>query len=633
MHLQQNNPFLEQEIDLREYLRVIVSRKWVIISCTVILCTLALIRVFMMRPIYESSTKILIHNEAPKILNIQEVTPESFVGREYYQTQYKILKSRAIADRVNRELGGYKPYSEWTGRKKETKKPIAEDYRIAALLNRVSVRPVPNTQLVSISVEDVDPGEAAKIANLWAENYISYILDTKFNASQYASGWLQQKIEEAKVKLEDSEIRLQEYRKKNRILANEDESGTSIFDQLLQKKSELEIELSESKEYFKDKHPEIIGLKSEIESVQQKIESERKKELDTSEKEIKYNILKREVNTNKDIYKSLLERVGETEVTGELRTTNVSVVDKAIVPRKPAKPKKKQNLLIAFLIGIFGGCGLAFLIESLDQSLKTPEDIKNHIGIPSLASIALPQKKDDEKSNPEFICKERPKSTISESYRSLRTSIMFTAVEHRRKTLLLTSSGPQEGKTTTAINLAIVAAQSGEKTILVDADLRKPRIEKAFNIDMKHGLSEVLSGAEKLDTVIHKTDLENLDVIACGTIPPNPSELLGSKKMEELLARLSDNYDRIVIDTPPVLAVTDAVVLAGKVDGAIIVVKAGETNRKAAHKTREILESVGKSNVLGAVLNMVETQRSGGHYYYYQYYGRHGKYGDDNPTA
>ena len=625
--MDQQNPFQEQEIDLRAYARVLYERRWLIISFTVILCTLSLIRSFMMKPVYEASTRILIHTEAPKVVNMQEVSPDSYTGRDYYQTQYKILKSRVIAEKVNKELGGYLPFSEWTGRKPQ--KDITDIDRIDALLARVKVSPVPNTQLVSIGVEDIDPKLSAKITNLWADNYISYILDTKFDASRYASGWLQDKIKEAKNKLEDSEYKIQQYRKTHGLLTDTDDAS-ELMDQLLGKKAELEIELSEKKEYYKEKHPEIIGLNSEIRSIDEKIKSEREQDLETGEKSIEYNMLKREVSTNRDIYKSLLTRVGETEVTGELKTTNINIVDKAIVPQSPIRPKKKRSLIIALLIGIFGGSGAAFLIESLDQSIRTPEDIKNHLKLPVLASVAIPKKEEDKSAQPEFISFEKPRSTISESYRSLRTSILFTAVEHKRKTILLTSSGPQEGKTTTAINLALIMAQAGEKTILLDADLRKPKIEKSFNISAEHGMTEVLAGTESLDSVIRKTDKNGLDIITCGSIPPNPSELLGSKKMDELLKELEARYDRIVIDSPPVLAVTDAVVLSGKVDGVIIVVRANETNRNAVLKSKEMLDTVKAANQIGVVLNMVDIDRTGGHYYYYHYYGKkHGHYGSD----
>jgi capsular exopolysaccharide synthesis family protein len=624
---QPQNPFLEQEIDLRRYFHILYSKRWLILSFTVILCTLALIRAFLMKPVYEASTRILIQHTSPNIVKMQEVSPEVYTGREYYQTQYKILKSRVLAERVNEALGGYEPWSEWTGRAKkgEREEPLTEDDRIDALLSNVSINPLPNTQLVGIKAEDVDAGLASKIANLWAKEYVSYILDTKFDASQYASGWLQQKIEEAKRRLQQSETELQRYRKENKIVIGAEDEKESMIEKLMSKRAELEIELSENLEYFKEKHPEIIGIRSEIASVEEKIEAEREKELLTGEKAIKYNMLKREVKTNRQLYDSLLERISETEVTGELKTTNIRIIDEAIVPDKPVRPRKKMSLLIAFFIGMMGGSGLAFFFESLDQSVRSPEDIKNHIHLPVLASISVPKDKAAKETTPEFISELLPRSTIAESYKSLRTSVMFTAVEHKRKTLVLTSSGPKEGKTTTAVNLAIVMAQTGEKVLLLDADLRKPRVGKVFDIHEKEGLTEVLAGDRTVDEVLHKTDIKNLSAIVCGAIPPNPSELLGSHKMSELLEKLEKKFDRIIIDTAPVLAVTDAVVLSNKVDGTMVVIKAGETNRNAVLKTKEILKSVQASRLIGVVLNMVDTAKTGSHYYY-NYYGKYGDY-------
>ncbi len=625
-HIQ--NPFSESEIDIREYVRILYEKRWLIVSITVILCTLSLIRSFMMEPVYEASTKVLIQKSAPKVVNMQEVQSDPYVGREYYQTQYKILKSRIISERVNKELGGYIPWSEWTGRKK-IEKDLTNQQKSNALLSRISIKPIPSTHLVDIMVEDVDPNLAVKIANMWAENYIAYVLDVKFDASRHASEWLQDKIKDAKDKLEESEYKLQKYRKKNNLLMDTGDD-TGMMDRLLERKADLEIELSEKKEYYKDKHPEIIGIRSEIDSVDGKIKTEREKELETGEKSIEYNMLKRAVTTNKDIYESLLKRIGETEVTGGLKTTNISIVDKAVIPGSPSRPKKKMNLLIALFVGFFARSALAFLMDRIDQSIKSPEDLKRHVRLPVLGSVAMPTEEADKKMLIEFIAHERPRSTIAEAYRGLRTSIMFTAVEHKRKVLLFTSSGPKEGKTTTAVNLAIVMAQSGENTLLLDADLRQPRIEKTFGIKTEHGLSEILAVDENLEAAVHHTDIPNLDVIACGVIPPNPSELLGSKKMDALIEELEKKYDRIIIDSPPVLAVTDAVVLAGKVDGTILVVKCGETHRNAALQSKEILESVKSSNVIGAVLNMVERNQTSGYYYYY---GKYGKYGQESEEA
>ncbi|MFA6637164.1 MAG: polysaccharide biosynthesis tyrosine autokinase [Candidatus Omnitrophota bacterium] len=625
------NPFLEQEIDLRKYARVLYERRWIVISCTVIAVTLSLIYSFMMKPVYEASTKLLIEREAPKVVNIEEVASSDFSAREYYQTQYKILKSRAIAERVDKELGKYSPWSEWTGRSPRKGEPLTDTERLDSLLKRVAVKPVPNTQLVEITVSDINPDLAARISDLWAEKYIAYILDTRFEATRYASGWLQEKIKEAKDSLEKAEDRLQEYRRKHRIVETGSQiSNPDVFNELLKRRASIEIEISEKSEHFRERHPEMIGLRSELGSISRKIESEKEKEIIASDVAIQYNILRRDVDTSRELYHSLLKRISETEVTGELKTTNIRVVDRASAPMDPSKPKKKQNLIIALLIGLFAGGGMAFLMENLDQSLKTPEDVKNHLKLASLAAIALPKTEEDKNAKAELITAERPRSTTSEAYRSLRTSVMFTAVEHGRKTLLITSSGPQEGKTTTAINLAIVMAQAGEKVLLMDADLRQPRIEKVFNFGKEHGITEILAGTEKFDSVVHKTDVDNLYVVACGTIPPNPSELLGSVKMAELLKDTASKFDRIIIDAPPALAVTDPVILSGMVDGTIIVIRANETNRHAVLKAKEMIEEVKSSRIIGAVLSMVETERTGGHYYYYRYYGKkYGHYGAD----
>jgi len=628
------NPFLEQEINLHEYLDILLQRRWLIISFTIILCTLVLIYSFMTKPVYEGTTRILIEKESPRVVKIDEVTPEDFSAREYYQTQYKILKSRAVAEKVDKALGGYKPFSEWRGRLKgKTLEGLSGDNRVNALLGRVEVKPVPNTQLVEVNIEDIDPRIAASLTNLWAEKYIAYTLDAKFEAAQHASAWLKEKIKDAQINLEQAVRKLKEYKEANGLVGGDEAAsvqtgGTDVMQDLIKRKADLEIEISEKLQHFKEKHPEIIGLKTELDSVSRKIDDENNKRVFGGDKGVQYNVLRSDVETNRQIYDSLLQRMRETQITGELKTTNIRVVDKAVVPEIPSKPKKKLNFLVALLVGIFGGSGLAFFMESLDQSVKTPEDIKNRVKLPTLATIAVPHEDDEKVIKPEFITHLKPRSTISEAYRGLRTSIMFTAVEHKRKTLLMTSSGPQEGKTTSAINLAIVMAQSGEKTVIVDADLRQPRVEKAFGLEIEHGLTEALVGTEKLESVIHKTDIPNLDLITCGSIPPNPSELLGSKKMDELIARLEEMYDRVIIDTPPVLAVTDAVVLSGKVDGSIVVVKAGEANRNAVIKTKELIESVKTSNLIGAILNMVETTKTSGYYYYYyHYYGKHDKYG------
>ncbi|KJJ84490.1 chain-length determining protein [Candidatus Omnitrophus magneticus] len=620
------NPFLEREQDIKEYLSILYNRRWLIISFTLVLCTISLIRTFMMRPVYEATTKILIQKKAPRIIKIDEMDTTNYSASDTLFTQYKILESDFLAEKVFKTLGDYIPWDKWHGRKKiNTSKPLTDLQKIETLLSHLKITPIPNTELVLIKFEDIDPVLSAKIANLWANSYISYILDTRFDVSSYASGWLDDKIKEEKNNLETAEKTLQEYRKANTIIIDTVDEEHRVLNKLLAKKSELEVLLSEKQEYYKAQHPEILGIKSELESIVKTIANEKTKELKIKDIEIEYNILLREVETRKEVYESLLKRIRETEITGGLKTTNVSILDIAQVPTKPTRPNKKLSLIITLFISVLSGSALAFLIEALDQTLKTPEDIKKFLNIPPLAGIPLPRDEEDKLISPEFITSKKPRSTIAEAYRSLRTSILFTAIEHKRKSLLLTSSCPQEGKTTTAINLAVVMAMAGEKTLLVDADLRQPRIEKVFNLKDKLGLSDVLIGNAKWEQMIIETNIKNLFILPAGSIPPNPSELLGSGKMTTFLEDIDKKYDRIIIDSPPVLAVTDAVILSGKVDGTIIVARASHTHRHAICQAKELIETVDTAHIVGMILNMVSINIGSGYYYYY--YGKYGKYG------
>jgi len=238
------DPFAEQGVKIREIAAVLLERKWIIISFTVISCTIALIRSFMLSPVYQAETRILIEREAPRVVAIEDVAPMDFSAKDYYQTQYKILKSLAVAERVDRAIGGYKPWNEWKGRVKEN--DLTKDEQLEEMLKRVDVIPIPNSQLVTIRVSNTDPGRASHMANTWADTYVSYVLDTKFSATEYASYWLQNKIEEAKKRLESSEIKLQQYRRDNNIIdTEEDYASQSVLDQLLKRKAEIGMELSE----------------------------------------------------------------------------------------------------------------------------------------------------------------------------------------------------------------------------------------------------------------------------------------------------------------------------------------------------------------------------------------------------
>jgi capsular exopolysaccharide synthesis family protein len=368
-----------------------------------------------------------------------------------------------------------------------------------------------------------------------------------------------------------------------------------------------------------------------------------------AEKLVQYNILKREADTNKQLYDGMLQKLKEAGITAGLRSSNIRVVDPALIPTGPSRPNKTRNVMLSILVGLIGGIGLALLREYLDNTVKTPDDIETLARLPSLAVVPALSNSNGKRNGrfakllkapviagkearAELMSHNMPQSQMSEAFRALRTSLLLSQADHPPQVILMTSALPREGKTTAAVNLAVTLAQLGDKTLLVDADLRKPGINRALSlVDGKHaGLSSYLAGVSSLDliTVPHPA-ITNLAAIPTGPIPPNPADLLSSRRLTELIAELRTRYKFVVIDSPPIMAATDAVILSVLVDGVLLVVRSGETPKEAFTRTRDLLAGV-KCRMLGVVLNAVDAS-SPDYYYSYRYYpysyGSYGGYG------
>src|SRR5215468_7222454 len=354
-----------------------------------------------------------------------------------------------------------------------------------------------------------------------------------------------------------------------------------------------------------------------------------------AEKLVEYNILKREAEANKALYEGLMTKMKETAITAGLRSSNIRIVDPAMVPATPARPAKGKNIILAFLVGLIGGVGLALLREYLDNTVKTPDDIETLARLPSLAVVPQFAGTNGNKRRAmltgfsgnghekriELVAQHLPKSQMSEAFRALRTSILLSQADHPPQVILVTSALPREGKTTAAANLAVTLAQLGDITVLVDADLRKPGIGRVLSLgDGKYaGLSSYLAGASSLDlvSVPHPT-IPNLVAIPTGPLPPNPADLLSSHKLADAIAELRTKFKFIVMDSPPIMAATDAVILSVQADGVLLVVRSGETPKEAFTRTRDLLTSV-KCRMLGVVLNAVDSSAPD-YYYSYRYY-------------
>lgn len=310
-----------------------------------------------------------------------------------------------------------------------------------------------------------------------------------------------------------------------------------------------------------------------------------------------------------------LSNVFMGKIVGLLNIDNIQILDRAAVPTSPIKPRPALNVAIAFVLGAMLGIGVVFLLEFLDNTMKTPDDVERHLKLPILASVPEIEGSQNEIN---LITYREPKSPISEAYRMLRTNIQFANLDNNLKTIVVTSSGPSEGKSTTISNLAITLVGMGHKTLIVDGDLRKPKVHKVFNLENDFGMTNVLMG-DKLENVVKNISGLKLDILTCGPIPPNPSELLGSQKMKDFLADCSENYDFILIDAPPIGIVTDGAILSTLCDGTIFVVSAGEAQIDHAKRAKEMLDKVG-AKTIGAVVNKIKINKRNRNTYYNYYY-------------
>jgi capsular exopolysaccharide synthesis family protein len=391
----------------------------------------------------------------------------------------------------------------------------------------------------------------------------------------------------------------------------------------LMKRAVAELDSLRAKQEQEIRHV-IEMVKSQYEMAQSKeqdaaelLATAKKSAVSLNEKSVQYGILKREVETNRKIYDALVSKIKEQGVTEQNQNINVWVVEQAVTPIAPAKPRKGLNLMLGLVLGLIGGIGLCFFIEYFDNTVKSPDDVQERFGLPVLGLVMQQKKK---RGAIEKVALDGSNPGLTEGFKTIRTAIMFSAADHPPKFLLVASMVSEEGKTTLSVNLAVTIAQANKKVLLVDADLRRPRIHKIFCLPNTLGLTTYLAG-ESDETIVNNGPIPNLSIVTAGPNAPNPSELLSSQRFEKFVNSLCNRFDVVVFDSAPVIAVTDTLVLSRLLDSTIVVARAGKTTYEMINIGLTKLQDVSAA-VLGIVVNGLQEKQYGYYDYQYDYYGK-----------
>jgi len=698
--------------DARQYLAMLHKRRGIILTSLGLCLAVAVLYNYTIRPVYQATTQILIDRDTPNVLPNKELVELVQGGMDYYQTQYQLLKSRTLAERVverlnlqqHPELATGPMMNPWERVQRffgQTPAATIDPSGIplspaaAAFRSRIQVEPVPGSRLVNLHFRAYDPQVAASAVNALAQLYIEQSLELRFTTSTEATGWLSDRLKEQQAKIDASERALQEYREKEGLVGQEAKEelvtqklGT-LNGALLEARTEriaketlynqissmgpgqvesfplvmsspqvqaLKNDLADLRkqeatlaESLGDKHPDMVNVRTQIRQTEERIrleirnvaraaeseyrtalakesrlaaslESVKSEAQESNRKSFEYMAKKRELETNRQIYQDLLTKTKQTGLETELKTTNIRVIEKAETPRGPIIPQKTRSYQVAVVLGLLMGVGLALGFEHMDNTFKTPEDVREHIPLPFLGMVPDVSLKPvgGITRGPQLI--KSPNSAVADAYRVLRTNLIFSSAETTGRVILVTSANPAEGKTTTLANLSVALAQNGAKVLAVDADLRRPTLYQHFAVQKTPGLTDLIVGKAAASLAIHSTKVEGLQLLPCGYQPPNPAELLGSPMMKQIIEALRAHYEWVLIDAPPLLAMADAPVLCPLVDGVVMVIAAEAATKPAVMRAIDQVNSVG-GKVAGLVLNKVNLERNS--YYYSQYYGEY----------
>jgi polysaccharide biosynthesis transport protein len=692
---------------LRQYLRIAMRWRYVILGAVASCLILGLIVTLLMTPNYTAISTIEISRDSNQVTNFEGVERETSVAdQEFYQTQYGLLSSRVLAERVatqlrliddkafferfgadDDELAFRQINGRYTAAGRGARQRIAGEI----LLEQVSINPTRLSRLVAIAFTSPDAAFSTKVANAWGENFIQTNLERKVQATSYGRNLLQRELAQAKERLDTAQRQLVGYAEAQRIInlpsqgagegqqversivADELASLNNALSQatadrieaearfraagrggqstealrnqaintLRQRRAELAADYQRLMVQFEPDYPPARAIQSQLDQLDRSITREENRVsgsveaeyrqaaqredglrrrverlkssyLDVRRRSIQYNIFQQEVDTSRALYDGLLQRFKEIGVAGGVGVNNIAFVDPADVPQEPSSPKLLLNLAIALIAGLAIGAGLAFALEQMDEAIADPVEVERRLGLPLLGSVPKV-----EGIAPRDALLDR-KSDLVDAYLAIQTSLGFTTEHGVPRSVAVTSTRPAEGKSTTALAVATMLSRAGKRVILVDGDMRSPSVHHLGGVDHDHGLSNYLAGQDDIAPLTFEMSDLGFTAMSAGPIPPNAAELLTGNRLQTLIARLLETYDHIVIDSPPVMGLADAPLIASRVEGVVYAVESHGI-RSSLVKTALQRLAGANAHILGGVLTKFEARKA--HYGYGYDYG------------
>lgn len=700
---------------IKQYIRIATRWRYLIIGITAACVILGLLITLLMTPQYTATAEIEIQREASQVTSFEGVERETSVAdQEFYQTQYGLLQSRTLSERVATQLrlvdnaeffamfgvGNDEPgFEQTSGRYAAAGRATRQRVAGEILLEHVGVSPTRLSRLVDLKFTSPDPEFSARVANAWAENFIQTNLERKVQATAYGRNLLERELAQTKDRLDQSQRQLVGYASEQRLInlpaqggpdgstaersivaddlaalnaslaqatadriaiearyqqagragASSEALRNQAINGLRQRRAELAAEYQQLMVQFEPDYPPARALQSQITQLDRSISGEESRVsnslladfrqaqareqglqtrvdqlktsfLDQRRRSIQYNIFQQEVDTNRALYDGLLQRYKEIGVAGGVGINNISIVDQADIPQKPSSPRLLLNLAIALLAGLGLGAATAFALEQMDEAIADPAEVERRLGLSLLGSVPKV-----EGVTPKEALLDR-KSELVDAYLAIQTNLAFTTEHGVPRSLAVTSTRPAEGKSTTALAVATMLARAQKKVILVDGDMRSPSIHHLGGVDHDRGLSNFLAGQDDIAPLVFEMQDLGFTAMSAGPIPPNAAELLTGNRLALLISRLLEAYEHVVIDSPPVMGLADAPLIASRVEGVIYAVESHGI-RSSLVKTALGRLAAANARIFGGVLTKFESRKA--HYGYgYEYgygYGRDAK--------